>query len=112
MGKVVVGMRMSVDGFVADRDGDSSSLYPDIDRMEENEVVAEAIDRTGAVILGRRSYDMADGDLTGYEFQVPIFVPYPPPTGRAPEGTEPAALGDLPGREHRGRGFARSAGRR
>ncbi len=86
MGKVVVGMRMSVDGFVADRDGDSSSLYPDIDRMEENEVVAEAIDRTGAVILGRRSYDMADGDLTGYEFQVPIFVLTHHPPAEPPKG--------------------------
>ena len=24
--------------------------------------------------MGRRAYDMAEGDLTGYEYQVPIFV--------------------------------------
>ncbi len=24
--------------------------------------------------MGRRAYDMAEGDFTGYEFQVPIFV--------------------------------------
>ena len=29
---------------------------------------------TGAVVMGRRAYDMAQGDLTGYEYQVPIFV--------------------------------------
>jgi dihydrofolate reductase len=74
MGRVVVGMRTSVDGFVADRDGDSSALYPDIGELRENEVVKQAISSTGAVVLGRRSYDMADGDMTGYEFQVPIFV--------------------------------------
>ena len=67
-------MRTSVDGFVADRDGDSSALYPDLEEIRENEVVREAIESTGAVILGRRSYDMADGDLADYEFQVPIFV--------------------------------------
>lgn len=87
MGKVVVGMRTSVDGFVADRDGNSSPLYPDIGELRENEVVKHAIESTGAVILGRRSYDMADGDLTGYEFQVPIFVlthhpPEEPPKGQ------------------------------
>jgi hypothetical protein len=70
MGRVVVGMRTSVDGFVADREGDSSALYPDIGELRENEVVKQAISSTGAVILGRRSYDMADGDMTGYEFQV------------------------------------------
>jgi len=36
--------------------------------------VAEAIANTGAVTMGRRAYEMANGDFTGYEFQVPIFV--------------------------------------
>ena len=31
-------------------------------------------ERQGSVVMGRRAYDMAEGDLTGYEFQVPIFV--------------------------------------
>ena len=26
------------------------------------------------MVMGRRAYDMAEGDFTGYEFQVPIFV--------------------------------------
>ena len=29
---------------------------------------------TGAVVMGRHAYDLADGDFTGYEYQVPIFV--------------------------------------
>ena len=29
---------------------------------------------TGAVVMGRHAFDMADGDFTGYEYQVPIFV--------------------------------------
>ena len=74
MGAVIFGMRMSLDGFVADASGDSSPLYPDIDQISENEVVKEAIEATGAVVMGRGSYDLADGDLSGYEFQVPIFV--------------------------------------
>jgi dihydrofolate reductase len=86
MGKVVAGMRTSVDGFVADADGSSSRLYPDLGEIGENEVVKEAIEATGSVILGRRSYDLAEGDLTGYEFQVPIFVLTHHPPDEEPKG--------------------------
>jgi dihydrofolate reductase len=34
----------------------------------------ELIETTGAVVMGRRAYDMAEGDFTGYEYQVPVFV--------------------------------------
>ena len=37
-------------------------------------MLQEEIRTTGAVVMGRHSYDMAEGDLTGYEYQVPIFV--------------------------------------
>lgn len=74
MARVVAGMVMSLDGFVSDRNGDLSRLYPDMEAMRESAVVQEAIRTTGAVVMGRRSYDMAGGDFTGYEFQVPIFV--------------------------------------
>lgn len=33
------------------------------------------------MVMGRRSYDMGEGDFTGYEFQTPIFVL----THRAPD---------------------------
>ena len=74
MAKVIVGMVMSLDGFVADRNGDISLLYPDFEAMVNSEVVQESIRMTGAVVLGRNSYDMSNGDFTGYEYQVPIFV--------------------------------------
>lgn len=74
MGTVVLGMTMSVDGFVADRNSDLSSLYPDLDDLRHTDMLKESIARTGAVVMGRRAYGMADGDFTDYEYQVPIFV--------------------------------------
>jgi len=74
MGKVVGGMTMSLDGFVNDRNGDVSRLYPDLAELRKAELLQEAIKTTGAVVMGRHAYDMAQGDFTGYEFQVPIFV--------------------------------------
>jgi len=74
MGKVLAGMAMSLDGFIEDRNGSVARLYPDFDAMRQTELLQEEIRRTGAVVMGRRAYDMAQGDFTGYEFQVPIFV--------------------------------------
>jgi dihydrofolate reductase len=84
--KVVVGMVMSIDGFVADRNGDIGLLYPDHEAMVNSEAVQESMRRTGAVVLGRRSYDMGNGDYTGYEYQVPIFIPTHEPPDQAPKG--------------------------
>jgi dihydrofolate reductase len=75
MGKVVFGMTMSLDGFVADVTGDVSILYPDMTEWELTDSAKEIIASTGAVVMGRRSYDMAaGGDWSAYEFRVPIFV--------------------------------------
>ncbi len=74
MAKVLFGMTMSLDGFVNDRHGDVGPLYPDLEALRKTELLQESIRTTGAVLMGRRSYDMAAGDFTGYEFQVPIFV--------------------------------------
>jgi len=74
MGKVLFGMAMSLDGFVNDRNGDVGRLYPDLEALRKTEMLQESIKTTGAVVMGRRAYDMAEGDFTGYEFQVPIFV--------------------------------------
>ena len=86
MGKVTIGMTISVDGFVNDRNGSVSSLYPDLNELRETEFLKEEIKRTGAVVMGRRSYEMAQGDLTGYEFQVPIFVVTHIPPEKSPKG--------------------------
>ena len=76
MGKVIVGMTMSLDGFINDRNGDVSCLYPDLEALRKTEMLAEAMQTTGAVVMGRRAYAMGDPDsyVGNYEFQVPIFV--------------------------------------
>jgi len=74
MGKVLLGMAMSLDGFVNDRNGAVGRLYPDLEALRKTEMLQELIKTTGAVVMGRHAYAMAEGDFTGYEFQVPIFV--------------------------------------
>ena len=74
MGKVVGGMTMSLDGFVNDRNGNVGVLYPDLGELAATDMLQESIRNTGAVVMGRHAYDMANGDFTGYEYQVPIFV--------------------------------------
>jgi dihydrofolate reductase len=81
MAKVLAGMTMSLDGFVNDREGSVALLYPDMAAMRETESLQEQIAATGAVVMGRRSYEMGGGDFTGYELQAPLFVV----THRAPE---------------------------
>jgi dihydrofolate reductase len=74
MSKVILGMCMSLDGFINDRNGSVEKLYPDLDALRKTEELQEAIRTTGAVVMGRHAYDMAQGDFTDYEFQTPIFV--------------------------------------
>lgn len=69
--EVLLDMAISLDGFTADRAG--NSLYP-IEELRGTAGLDELIETTGAVVMGRRAYDMAKGDFTGYEYQVPIFV--------------------------------------
>ena len=63
MGKVVGGMTLSLDGFASDVNGDVSRLYPDLDELRNTVMLQEEIQTTGAVVMGRHSYDMADPDL-------------------------------------------------
>ncbi len=76
MGKVVLGMTISVDGFVNDRDGRVDRLYPDLVELGKTKMLKDAIRTTGAVVMGRNAYAMADPDrfADNYEFQTPIFV--------------------------------------
>lgn len=73
MAKVCFGMVMSLDGFVNDREGGMNKLYAS---FEPNEEINDMMARTGAVIFGRRTFNLADADsyAADYEFQVPIFV--------------------------------------
>ena len=77
MAKVIFGMTMSIDGFINDAGGGMGQLYPDLQALGQSEMMQEAIRTTGAVVMGRRTFDMADDpDLYAdhYEFQVPIFI--------------------------------------
>ena len=66
MGHVIVGATMSLDGFMSDRTGDVSRLYPDFEALHGTEMLREEIRTTGAVVMGRHAYDMAAGDFTDY----------------------------------------------
>lgn len=77
MGKVFTGMTMSLDGFINDINGSAESLSPDFSELLDTPYFKEMTTDTGAVIMGRQVYEMADPFLWAnddYEFQVPIFV--------------------------------------
>jgi dihydrofolate reductase len=77
MARVIVGMTMSLDGFVNDHDGRVDALYRDFEVLRNSEPLQEAIQNTGAVVMGRNAFAMAedpDWYAGNYEFQVPIFV--------------------------------------
>jgi dihydrofolate reductase len=76
MGKVILGMTMSLDGFVNDGRGSVGSLYPDLEELHHRTVLQESIKNTGAVVMGKRAFEMGNADwyADNYEYQVPIFV--------------------------------------
>ena len=81
MGQVHAGMVMSLDGFVEGRDDNTTPLNPAFDEMMATDLMQEIIATTGAVVMGRTTYEMSSGDYTDYEFQVPLFIV----THKAPE---------------------------
>jgi dihydrofolate reductase len=73
--KVVAGMTVSLDGYAADENGSVSRLYTDFAALRESEYLTASIAETGAVLMGKRAFEMGDPDSWGdYEYQVPIFV--------------------------------------
>ncbi|HJR78428.1 MAG TPA: dihydrofolate reductase family protein [Anaerolineales bacterium] len=91
MGKVILGMTMSLDGFINDRDGSVAALYPDLDAWRETNPGKESIENTGAVVMGRNSFAMAEDPnwfAGNYEYQVPIFVLTHTPPEKHPKETE------------------------
>lgn len=92
MAKVILGMTMSMDGYVNDREGDSDALS-DLTSMRKSKMLEQAIEDTGAVVMGRNTFAMSDDPnwyAGNYEFQVPIFVL----TKKAPE-SKPKESGKL-----------------
>ena len=91
MSKVVLGMTMSLDGFINDRNGSVQALYPDLTAWRETELGKESIQNTGAVVMGRNSFAMSedpDWFAGNYEYQVPIFVLTHHPSKRPPKETD------------------------
>jgi dihydrofolate reductase len=76
MGKVIIGFTMSLDGFINDQNGSVKRLYPDLDSLRYAKPLQESIEKTGAVVMGRKTFAMGDPDsyAGNYEYQVPIFV--------------------------------------
>lgn len=64
MGKVMFGLSVSLDGFIADKDDDVSLLFAWFasawDRFYE--VAGDPLTETGAVIMGHRSFDQIDNE--------------------------------------------------
>jgi dihydrofolate reductase len=90
MGKVVLGMTMSLDGFINDRNGSVAALYPDLAELRDIDPLKESIQNTGAVVMGRNSFDMSedpDWFAGNYEYQVPIFVLTHEPPKKHPKET-------------------------
>lgn len=58
MGKVMVGMTMSLDGFVQDSQGSVGALYADFATLRETEPMQEAMQQTGAVVMGGKTFAM------------------------------------------------------
>jgi dihydrofolate reductase len=91
MGKVVLGMTVSLDGFINDRNGSVGALYSDLDALRDTEPMKESIRNTGAVVMGRNSFAMAedpDSIAENYEYQVPIFVLTHRPPKKHPKETD------------------------
>lgn len=89
MGKVIAGMAMSLDGFVNDSTGSVDQLYADFTQLHDVPAFQKIIEETGAVVMGRNVYEMADPfswATDEYEFQTPIFVLTHTPPEKFPQG--------------------------
>lgn len=77
MGKVILGFTMSLDGFINDKNGSMERLYPDLDTLRYAKPLEESIQRTGAVVMGRKTFAMGDPDsyAGNYEYQVRVRDP-------------------------------------
>src|SRR5688572_33138295 len=83
-------MTISLDGFVADVDGNVDRLYADFAELQGSPYMTDTIAETGAVLMGRKTFEMGDPDsyVGSYEFQVPIFVLTHHPPRTAPKQDE------------------------
>mgnify|MGYP003294913221 CR=1 FL=1 len=61
---------------ITDAEGNVDRLYTDFAELQTSPSMEATIAETGAVIMGRKMFEMGDPDswVGTYEFQVPIFV--------------------------------------
>lgn len=91
MARVIAGMTISLDGFVADQNGSAGRLYPDFATLPDSDFMHALVAETGAVLMGRRTFEGADDPdsyADDYEFQVPLFVVTHHPPAAAPKQNE------------------------
>ena len=91
MAHVIAGQTISLDGYVADAGGSAEPLYPDLDELRGGAYMNALIAETGAVLMGRRSFEMPDDPdalADNYEFQTPIFVLTHHPPAATPKENE------------------------
>jgi len=87
MAKLITGMELSLDGFYEDANGRG----PGGESLAGTDYMRDMIAQTGAVIMGRKTFEMADDPdlyVGNYEFQVPIFVLTSNPPANAPKQDE------------------------
>ena len=89
MTRVIAGLTVSLDGYFEDADGTFAALYSDLEADSAYLKASQA--ETGAVLMGRRTFDMAgdpDSYAVDYEYQVPLFVLTHRPAEREPARNE------------------------
>ncbi len=89
MGKVIAGMTVSLDGYINDKNGNAGSINPDFSELLNASSFKQMIEDTGAVVMGRHVYEMADPFAwinDDYEFQVPLFIVTHMPPEKFPQG--------------------------
>ncbi len=101
MAHLIAATTMTLDGYAADPDGDYGALYADLGTPAGEEYLAASQAETGAVLMGRRTYDGApdpDSYADGYEYQVPVVVLTSRPPATAPRSNDRLSVtfcGDL-----------------
>jgi dihydrofolate reductase len=83
MGKIILDMAMSLDGFIATQK--KTYLYP-IDDLKNTKALRQLIKKAGAVVMDKEAYNLAKGDFTNYEYQLPLFVTIPKAPSKIAKG--------------------------
>src|SRR5206468_3507480 len=80
-------MTISLDGFVADQNGNAGRLYPDLAALRRTAYMKDAIEQTGAVLMGRRTFEIGGPRLVRRQLRIPSadFRADPSPAERCTE---------------------------